>query len=409
MKNKKHNDLTKKLMAYSTAAGAVMAFGANQVQGQIVYTDVDPDEIITGTSYNLDLNNDATTDIILTQGSWFTGYQTAKIQPQGGAGFISTAYPPFSGWGTYTWAQALSAGDMIDNTGTFNSNSANSTMSLGWVGGYAAGPFLGETEKFLGLRFTLDGGSTYHYGWARVSLDATAAMITLHDFAYESTADAGIEAGQTVGATPAGTATNLMPMDIGDMNSGADLQLTFDSAMNEASVAEYRAMVVDSAAAETFTLDMADTVSTGNYVSVTPDGSVAYTINFDGIFKVNGDTIMENEPYKLFVLSIADGTIATENSLSDSSETITLINSIGIVENNAVETKVYLADEMLKVEFSKAINEADLAIYDMYGKIIFREILAHQHNNVRVPAIERGVYIVKITLDGQEFIEKIVF
>lgn len=199
MKKELQNQLSKKLLAYSSAAGAIMAVGQT-ANAQIVYTDVDPDETVVGASYNLDLNNDGTTDFILTQGSFYTGWSTVRILPQGGAGFISTQYPPASGWGTYTFAQALSTDDPINSGATFNSSSANSTMSLGFFGSIGAGPFLGQSEKFLGLRFTLDGGSTYHYGWARVSMDASGAAVTIHDYAYESTADTEILAG--AGATP---------------------------------------------------------------------------------------------------------------------------------------------------------------------------------------------------------------
>ena len=51
--------------------------------------------------------------------------------------------------------------------------------------------------KTNGLQFTV-GGNT-HYGWARLDVQAIGDVFTLKDYAYNSTADQGIEAGQTAG------------------------------------------------------------------------------------------------------------------------------------------------------------------------------------------------------------------
>ena len=81
---------TQKLAAYSAVAGAMLTVGQT-ANAQVVYTDVDPDESFTAGSYNIDLNNDATTDFVLNQASNYGGWETVRILPQGGAGFLSGA------------------------------------------------------------------------------------------------------------------------------------------------------------------------------------------------------------------------------------------------------------------------------------------------------------------------------
>src|SRR5690606_15925474 len=64
-----------KLRKYALAAGAAVA-GGHAADAQILYTDVDPDETFSGnTTYNLDLNNDGTTDFgIQAQSFSYNGY-----------------------------------------------------------------------------------------------------------------------------------------------------------------------------------------------------------------------------------------------------------------------------------------------------------------------------------------------
>ena len=58
--------LKSKISSYLTIAAGVTAV-ASGANAQVVYTDVNPDQILTGnmSSYSLDLNNDATSDFNL--------------------------------------------------------------------------------------------------------------------------------------------------------------------------------------------------------------------------------------------------------------------------------------------------------------------------------------------------------
>ena len=82
--------------------------------------------------------------------------------------------------------------DMIDNT--LNWISATNTMAYNVN---SSNPYNenwnGVTDKYLALQF-VSGGNTY-YGWARMDVQAIGDAWTLKDYAYNSTALTGINAG----------------------------------------------------------------------------------------------------------------------------------------------------------------------------------------------------------------------
>lgn len=403
MKKELPKNLSKKLLAYSSAAGAVMAVGQT-ANAQIVYTDVNPDETVVGSSYNLDLNDDGTTDFVLTQGSWYSGWSTVRITPQGGAGFLSTQYPPASGWGTYTFAQMLEANDAINDAGQFNASSGNSTMSLGFFGTIGAGPFLNQTEKFLGLRFTLDGGSTYHYGWARVSVDGAAASLVVHDYAYESAADTEILAGAgIVTVISAETASNLVAVDAGNDHNGLDFGYTFDAASDEGTVGEYRLMVVKEANAGSFDLAAANAL-TENFTAITPAGGPYTGALAADATDVDGDAIAEDVAYQFFVLSVADGTNATANALSAASNAVTLINDISVAENSLQNVKVFSNNGELNINLG-SISNAVISVYNVNGQEVFATEQSDMMATYNISDLSSGIYVVHL-FTGDDAISK---
>ncbi len=192
-----------KLARYSAFAGAVAT--AAGAQAQIIYTDVNPDATFsTGNQYSLDINNDATPDFVISAET-ISG-STSGVSYTGIGVVISTAgnNAVVGGPGTLLpadYASALNLYTMIDNTSAYVQASSSSGIPIvmagtGTAGGLlpiTAGNWLGQSDKFLGLRFEA-GGNTY-YGWARLDVDGTGSSFTIKDYAYESTPDAGISAG----------------------------------------------------------------------------------------------------------------------------------------------------------------------------------------------------------------------
>jgi len=207
--------LSAKLLSYSAAAGALLAIGAN-AEAQISYTDVDPDSLVVlpdtvGQSiFEIDMNNDGFTDvtIIAGNGDWYYDEGVSNwmsIRAMAGSGAevaLQTSYLSGGTWaGTYSFAKRFDVDAVIGPDESFYYSSWS--FQLGWLGTYAtgytmnSGPWVdGEVDKYLGIRFSLDGGTTYHYGWVRLDVAGDQSEVLVKDYAYEETADVGIVAGQ---------------------------------------------------------------------------------------------------------------------------------------------------------------------------------------------------------------------
>ena len=181
---------------------------------QIVYTDVNPDSTMNcignGLSctknYNLDLNNDAITDFVLTAfhvnppqlGS--PTYSNVTASPLNGNAVKDTLV------NTIDVSIPLKFNDVIDSNlllqqswQTLGSHSLKEGL---YGGGLASDTVWGLwdnlSDYYLGLRFVQSGQT--HYGWVRLRVDvpSTYASIIIRDYAYNSIANQPILAGQTV-------------------------------------------------------------------------------------------------------------------------------------------------------------------------------------------------------------------
>jgi len=210
-------DLQKRLASYSRLAGAAAAIAPLAATGEIVYTDVDPDQTLAnGEVFEVDFNDDGITDMFLGIGT-ATGattggasvYFQAAFASGSGAGSFAGSVQVFGGNNFY-FPEAYNAGVAIDETLEWQSPSAFGSMnyvtSVGGVPSASGGNFENQTEKYLAVRFTV--GSGQHYGWVRVSAGEAGPsnFMTIHGFAFEAVADEAIEAGaETGGAVPSGT------------------------------------------------------------------------------------------------------------------------------------------------------------------------------------------------------------
>jgi hypothetical protein len=193
-------ELQNKLTKYASAAAAVVA-GVAGANAQVVYTDVDPDYSADDdnnnggfTAVGLDMDLDMTNDFIIacrdtTDAADGVRYRYTLLAPANSSNAVAGETPS-----SFDYALALDAGTMIDNT--LNWIAATNTMAYNVD---SANPYNenwnGVTDKYAGVRF-VTGGNTY-YGWARFDVQAIGDVWTIKDYAYESTADAGIEAGDT--------------------------------------------------------------------------------------------------------------------------------------------------------------------------------------------------------------------
>lgn len=208
---KQNSTLKSKLAKYSAMASGAIAVssGAN---AQVMYTDVNPDEVLTPggtTQYLVDFNNDATPDIgfVMLSGTatgTFT-YSTAVISYTidyiGGVAAFGTGAASTNAWLGGSYPDALSNGQAIGSAGSFQNGQGDvgvvQSTYLGApfstsYGPYTSGEFPG-TEAYIGVRFDVSGA--VHYGWVRLEMTANGGQLTIKDYAYEATAGTAINAG----------------------------------------------------------------------------------------------------------------------------------------------------------------------------------------------------------------------
>jgi len=186
----------KLLTAYATAASAagVAMLAAPSAGAKVVYT---PVKVTIGSSYMLDLNHDGVPDfnlefcVCLPHGGIFQ----AGLVTKGNEVRQTTAFP--------REAAALPRNTLIGPEQAFTSvtsgyggvlmafNSAYGSYSFG------GGPWLGVTNRYLGVKFLING--QVHFGWARLTV-TSGLEATLTGYAYETVPNKSIKAGQTTGA-----------------------------------------------------------------------------------------------------------------------------------------------------------------------------------------------------------------
>jgi hypothetical protein len=215
MENRKFN-----LKQYSSFAGVLLIMH-NNTKAQAVYTDIDPDVVLTvdGNYTFIDMDGNGTNEFFMLKDShYFTNseyswYRFNKVLWAGPqftpeneiAGHIATHG---AGGATTYFPYALLEGDIINNSLSFQYGSYQ-LMGIGfykvdeipWTWNYYNGYWQYRIDSaYLGVRF-LGADDCKHYGWIRCSVGDSLKTLTIHDFAYESKCNTPIIAGDTIGDT----------------------------------------------------------------------------------------------------------------------------------------------------------------------------------------------------------------
>lgn len=172
-------------------------FNQSLVKAQIICYDFVPDSVIlnTGTAqYDTDLDIDGDSNF---------DFRFRSVS-SGGLGFVqlsgNTYLTNFALTNGSNDLLALNAGATIDASSTTWTQLNSTNQSVANYFGSASGPFAGQNNKYVGIRF-ITGSNTY-YGWVELSASGTAInSYTIHRFAYNSVANQGILAGQGCSAS----------------------------------------------------------------------------------------------------------------------------------------------------------------------------------------------------------------
>jgi hypothetical protein len=204
-------------VAAATAAG-VSLLAATPAAASVVYT---PTDVHITSSYPLDLNNDGTTDFtlniaIISESDGGIGILNLRldvpgnaVRPKGQFAAEAAALPRGAAIGplkSFTTALSSYGGVFMYNHGVFSHTGKQSSFS--------GGPWVKQTNKFLGLKFLI--GNSFHYGWARLTTSPGQTYIT--GYAYETDANHRILAGQIAGNDE--QPVFIPPATLGDLANG---------------------------------------------------------------------------------------------------------------------------------------------------------------------------------------------
>ena len=237
----------KKLEAYLSMAGSVL--GAGALQGQVTYTDFNPDVVLdlnnSPVSFMLDIDQDGVNDIEIEGShvssmtansytfttSWttyFSGYtytyaytytywsynrQISRIWEANGLSFQKRLAEAsnYYGYNYYGSHQAFDAGDPIGGSWQAGFQMSGDLYDYGfyqfssnyfWTSwAYTYGMWNVGQSKFLGVEMEKNG--QMHYGWVRITRNSLDEL-TIHDMAISDVPSVPILAGDTTVANPAG-------------------------------------------------------------------------------------------------------------------------------------------------------------------------------------------------------------
>jgi hypothetical protein len=199
------DQLNRRLHLYVTAASAsgvgLLAL-AQPANAEVVYTRAHV-VIAPNSTYLLDLNHDGITDLIIKQHS-YPGY-SATLYVAPGAGAIAAR----AGVGSCECeasAFALKAGAVVSSGDPFFVGAEFAKVKKIESSIRSFGLWRNETNRYLAVKFTINGDVEAHYGWARFSVQASyegGVTATLTGYAYETIEGQSIKAGQIAGGADA--------------------------------------------------------------------------------------------------------------------------------------------------------------------------------------------------------------
>jgi hypothetical protein len=224
--------LDRKLVAYAaaaTAAGIGLLAAPKTANAEVVYTPANVAVKIAGGMLALDLDNDGNPDFVvelitcgfrsncLVVNPWLEGNGIRGFNGRASAASYGAAIGPQGRFLTQfrkfgSWSRSY-VGFMV-NAGAYGSGS--------WSGG----PWANSTNRYLGLKFLIDG--KVHYGWARMSVRVLRNKVLLTGYAYETIPNHQILAGHTSGLSASNPAPNdriapsRQPASLGLLARGTD-------------------------------------------------------------------------------------------------------------------------------------------------------------------------------------------
>ena len=199
-----HHQLSMYALAASCAGVSLLAM-APSAGAEIVYTKTQQVIGYNGI-YDLHLTRDGTVDFLMQEIGNTQGTTTLQLSRW----LLAKPALGNSIAGKGNYASALKAGADIGPGGRFIKGGSNGAtmVFVSLFSGFSSrrhrteGDWVNVSNRYLGLKFKIKGN--FHYGWARLKVQAGDGKITgtLTGYAYETVANRSIQAGQTSDDSP---------------------------------------------------------------------------------------------------------------------------------------------------------------------------------------------------------------
>jgi hypothetical protein len=171
-----------------SAAGVSLGLTPPAAEAKVILNKTDivlRDETI----FEFDLNSDGLLDFGLQIRS-YEGYYGSGQRELDAFGITSTDEVVVN---KHREAVAGKLGQQVGADDPFLSGGAMCSFNFNHYGSSSNGPWHKERDRFLGVKFNVNGET--HYGWIRISVSAACEEVQLSEFAYETVANKALKAG----------------------------------------------------------------------------------------------------------------------------------------------------------------------------------------------------------------------
>ncbi len=180
-------------------------------------------------------------------------------------------------------------------------------------------------------------------------------------------------------SSPTKVAQTVDPVtNVADNGDGRDIRVSFTKSADETEVREYRLMIRKTVNASSFDLAGANAVIVANYTTITPTGSdISLTLPANAR-DIQGNSISNDIQYRVFVLTVANGSNIELNELSAASNTITLTFAVAPVVTSVTASDVAengnggdLQVSFVRPADESAVNEYRIIVVKLQGSAGF--------------------------------------
>lgn len=124
--------------------------------------------------------------------------------------------------------------------------------------------------------------------------------------------------------TSADSVSQIVAEDGGDNGNASDIRVRFDVPGDETGILEYRIVLVKETSLPHFDRPFAETLPDSRFQAVSPTGSSADLFLSENLLDSDGEAIVVDLPYRVHVLSVADGVDAQISSLAAATESTSI-------------------------------------------------------------------------------------